>query len=272
MALTAHTHQKMIFVEMRRWLCLPHPSSYDLFMCGRFAMDSSVNEMITEFVEATGRPPEQWQLDWKPSYNVRPTDPVPILLETPVDRAEPLGPTIRRAELAQWWLTPPFAKQLRGRNPTFNARSETVTTLASFKGSVTKQRAVIPAIGYYETKTEGSSKNPYFIHPEDGLLYFAGLYSWWVDPTKERSDPSRWHLTTTILTRPAVGELAGIHDRTPVTLPADMVDTWIDPTTTGDQSLVDAAVAAATPVAESLQFHRIASPIRGDSPEMIRPV
>ena len=263
----------MIFAgETATRLCGSQLLSYDRFMCGRFAMDSSVNEMITEFVEATGRPPEQWQLDWKPSYNVRPTDPVPVLLETPVDRADPLGPTIRRAELAQWWLTPAFAKELKGRNPTFNARSETVTTRASFKGSVTKQRAIIPAIGYYETKTEGSSKTPYFIHPADGLLYFAGLYSWWVDPAKERSDPSRWHLTATILTRPAVGEVADIHDRTPVTLPFDMIDDWIDPQAVGDKALVDAAVAAATPVAESLEFHRIASPIRGDSPEMIQPV
>ena len=89
---------------------------------------------------------------------------------------------------------------------------------------------------------------------------------------KDGSDPSRWHLTATIMTRPAVGEIADIHDRTPVTLPFDMIDDWIDPRTVGDKTLVDAAVAAATPVAESLQFHRIASPIRGDSPEMIQPV
>ena len=235
-------------------------------------MDSSVNEMITEFVEATGRPPEQWQLDWKPSYNVRPTDPVPVLLETLVDKNDPDGATRRRAALAEWWFAPSFAKELRGRHPTFNARSETVTTLASFKGAVPRQRAVIPAIGYYETKTDGASKVPYFIQPEDGLLYFAGLYSWWVDPTLDRSDPARWHLTTTILTRPAVGQIATIHDRTPVTLPAEMLDTWIDPRIVGDKHLVDAAVSAATPVAEALEFHRIASPIRGDSREMIQPV
>lgn len=235
-------------------------------------MDDKVNAMITEFVGETGRSPEDWWLGWEPSFNVRPTDKVPVLMETLVDRDDPTGAVVHRAELAQWWLTPPFSKELRGPNATFNARSETVTERATFRGPLKRQRAVLPAIGYYETRTDGSAKVPYFIRPGEGLLFFAGLYSWWPDPAKAKDDPSRWHLTTTILTRAATGAVAQIHDRTPVTLPKDMIEEWIDPRTEGNASLVDAAVAAATPVAESLEFHRIASPIRGDSPEMIRPV
>ena len=234
-------------------------------------MDDSVNSMITEFVGETGRSPHDWQVGWEPSYNIRPTDRVPILIETLVDRDDPSGAVVRRAELAQWWLTPPFSKELRGRKPTFNARSETVTERATFRGPVKRQRAILPAIGYYESRTVGGSKVPYFIHPGEGLLFFAGLYSWWPDPSKAKDDHSRWHLTATILTRAAVGAVAEVHDRTPVTLPVDMIEEWIDPRTEADQSFVEATVAAATPVAESLQFHRIASPIRGDSSEMIRP-
>lgn len=241
-------------------------------MCGRFAMDDTVNELITEFVETTGLGPEDWRADWKPSYNIRPTDPVPILLETLADRSEPDGPTLRRAELAQWWLTPSFSKQLRSTQPLFNARSETVTEKASFREPIKRQRAIIPAIGYYETHSDGSSKVPYFIQPESGLLHFAGLYTWWADPAKDRSDSSRWHLTTTILTREAVGDVAWVHDRTPVTLPHELINDWVDPKTVGDQAFVEAMVDAATPVAEGLTFHRIPSPIRGDSVEMIQPV
>lgn len=36
--------------------------TYDLFMCGRFATDDTVNAMITEFVGETGRSPEDWWL------------------------------------------------------------------------------------------------------------------------------------------------------------------------------------------------------------------
>ncbi|MCL1487015.1 MAG: hypothetical protein MH186_03275 [Marinobacter sp.] len=46
-------------------------------------MDDTVNQMITEFVTATGRPPEEWQADWLATPIVRPTDPVPILLKDP---------------------------------------------------------------------------------------------------------------------------------------------------------------------------------------------
>jgi len=34
---------------------------------------------------------------------------------------------------------------------------------------------------------------------------------------------------------------------------------------------VDAAVAAATPVAEALEFHQI-GPLKGDGPELVKPV
>lgn len=234
-------------------------------------MDDRVNQLITEFVEETGGEPGDWFERWRPSYNIRPTDDVPILLARPADRADPDGPIVHRAELARWWLVPSFAKQLKSPAPTFNARSETAAEKPSFRASVVSKRAVLPAIGYYETKTEGSTKTPYFIAPAHDLLYFAGLYSWWPDPAVAPDDPARWHLTATILTRAAVGEVANIHDRTPVTIPRDFVDTWIDPRTDGDAALIGAAVEAATPVAESLAFHRIASPIRGDDAAMIAP-
>ncbi len=242
-----------------------------LSMCGRFAMDDRVNEMIVEFV-AVGGDSNAWKPDWRPSYNIRPTDQVPILLETLADRHDPDSATLRRAELAQWWLAPSFAKELKSRHPMFNARSETAAELVSFRASVKNKRAIVPVSGYYESKTEGKTKTPHFIHAPEGLLYFAGLYSWWADPTKETDDPSRWHLTTTILTRESVGEVAAIHDRTPVTLPVEAIETWIDPRTTGDQSLVDAMVDAATGVAETLEFHEIRSPITGDALEMTQPV
>ena len=117
-------------------------------MCGRFAMNDAVNAMITDFVLATGRDPDEWMSSWVPSYNIRPTDSVPILLETLVDKSDPAGPTTRRAELAQWWLAPSSARSLRGSAPMFNARSETVTERPAFRGPVKRQRAIIPAAGY----------------------------------------------------------------------------------------------------------------------------
>ncbi|PYI69824.1 hypothetical protein CVV68_01590 [Arthrobacter livingstonensis] len=56
-----------------------------------------------------------------------------------------------------------------------------------------------------------------------------------------------------------------------MTLPPSFWDEWLDAEQDGDQGLVDAAVAAATPVAEALQFHQVA-PLKGEGSELLRPV
>lgn len=226
-------------------------------MCGRYALNDEVNAMIEDFIRATGGSPHEWTPDWQPPAEIRPTDDVPILLESLDEKKDPNSTTTHRAELAQWWLTPSYSKTLRSKYPTFNARSDTVTKLASYRGPVKRQRAILPASGYFEWHTEGKSKTKYFIADPAGLIYFAGLYSWWPDPAKAADDPRRWHLTATMLTRDAVGDLAKIHPRTPVTLPRDFVEEWIDPHTEGTQEFVDMAVDLATPVAEGFTAQHV---------------
>lgn len=229
-------------------------------MCGRFAVDSEVNELISDFV-ATGGDIH----DWRPSYNLSPTDRVPVILES-----VKTGELVRRLELARWSLTPSWSKELTMKGPTFNARSETAATTSMFKASVASKRALIPATGYYEWHTEGKHKTPYFIHDPVGELAFAGLYSWWRDHSKADDDPDRWVLTATILTMDAVPHLAPIHDRNPVVLPSSFWQQWLDPSLVGDQELVDEARAAAVSVAESLEFHEV-GPVKGDGPELMQP-
>lgn len=68
-------------------------------MCGRFAMDSRVNEEITEFVTRTGRKPEDWRADWEASYNIAPTQQIPVLIDSAKTRRSPLraGALVPRA-------------------------------------------------------------------------------------------------------------------------------------------------------------------------------
>jgi len=203
-----------------------------------------------------------------PSWNVRPTDRVKIVVESQKDD----DPPVRRLEGARWSLTPSYSDTLAMKGPTFNARSETAGTTSMFARSVASKRAVIPASGYYEWRTEGKVKTPFYIHGTEPFVGFAGLYSWWRDRSKGDDDPARWVLTATILTMDAVAGLRDIHTRTPVTLPSEWWDEWLDPTTEGDQSFVDAAVQAAVPAAEELRFHEVA-PIRGDDrAELINPL
>lgn len=237
-------------------------------MCGRFAIDDKVNEDITSFVVRTGRKPQDWAPGWEADYNLKPTNLVPVLIDSAKTRT-------LIAERAYWSLIPPWSESRKLRFPTFNARAEGLVTKATWRGPVQQQRAIVPARGYYEwTGERPREKQPWFIHrPDGGLLGFAGLYSWWADRSQPEDDPARWLLTATIITSDAVPHLAGIHDRQPVILPEDHWLAWLDPATTGDQALVDDAVRAGAGEAAGLAFHRVARfGTAAAGPELIAPV
>ncbi|WP_231369314.1 SOS response-associated peptidase [Frigoribacterium sp. CG_9.8] len=216
-------------------------------MCGRFAMDKSTDDLIEEFVAVGGD-----FRNWRPGWNIRPTDRIAVVLESMVDAPEP----VRRLELARWSLTPNWSKTLKMKISTFNARSEGITGKASFKSAIRSQRALIPVTGYYEWQTDAvtKKKTPFYLRaPAGESLAFAGIYSWWKDHSLD-DDPGLWTLTTTILTADSVPRLAHIHDRNPVLLPPELWNDWLDPRIEGTQGFVDATVAAAHPVAESLEI------------------
>jgi putative SOS response-associated peptidase YedK len=231
-------------------------------MCGRFIISDTASDLAAMFdVEHEGENlPE-------PSWNIRPTEQIPIVLES-----AKTDPAVRRLESARWSLIPSFATESTSKFPTFNARAETAAEKPTFTASVRSRRALVPATGYFEWHTVGTVKTPYFIHSDDGMpLAFAGLYSWWKNPAAADRDPARWVLSATILTTDAEGPLAQIHDRTPVALPEEWWDQWLDPATQGDQALVDAAVTASRTVMESLNFYEVA-PVKGNGPELIEPL
>lgn len=208
-----------------------------------------------------------------PSYNVAPTDPVAIVL----DSAKTEPPT-RRLEPARWGLVPSWAKDLSIGARAFNARSEELEEKRMFQNALQKRRAIIPSSGYYEwqLQADGKTKVPHFIHPADGSpLLFAGLYEWWKDPSKPDDAPDRWVLSFTILTREAMGELGSIHGRMPVFMDQDHADAWLDPAVDYPRDVLDAAVDAAPYVAETLTWHAVGKEVgnvRNNSPELIEPL
>lgn len=228
-------------------------------------MDKEVDDLIVEFIAQTGRKAQEWRSSW----NVKPTNMVPVIIESSAGT----DTVQRRVELGRWSLVPPWAKELKLKFPTFNARSEGIMSRSTWKGPVKSHRAVIPVSGYYEWRTDASgTKTPFYIHPPDGeTLALAGLYSWWPNKSLPEDHEDFWTLTTTILTSSAVDKLIDIHDRNPVPLSHDWVDDWLDSELEGDQGFVDAAVAAALPVASALELRQVA-PLRGDGPRLINPL
>ncbi|GAA1489900.1 SOS response-associated peptidase [Brachybacterium sacelli] len=144
---------------------------------------------------------------------------------------------LRALRVARWGLLPPFAQDETFSSRTFNARRETLAERNSFRGSLGRYRAIVPMDGYYEWVRDGAGKRkqPYYIAPADGSpLYMAALVSWWKGPGGHEGPAAgadgRYLLSATIITRAATGELAEIHDRTPVMLRRGQVDAWLDTT------------------------------------------
>ncbi len=229
-------------------------------------MDDKVNEQITEFVERTGRRPEEWAPNWEAAYNIAPTEQIPVLIDS-AKTGE------LRFETAHWSLVPPWSKSLKLKFPTFNARAEGILEKNTWRKPVQSHRAIILARGFYEWTGPKGSKQPWFMsHPDGALVGMAGLYSWWRDHSKDDDDPDRWVLTATILTSDAVHTLEDIHDRNPVILPEEMWLHWIDPSVVGDQTLVDEAVRAGVAEAEQLRIDQVRPfGARDDGPELIQP-
>jgi putative SOS response-associated peptidase YedK len=222
-------------------------------MCGRFAMDAVVNDLIEELVAEHGYHLLGDVHDLLPRDNVKPTQQVPIALHSAKLGTDVVAP-------ARWGYVPPWATSLAAApRPTFNARSESAMSregdgrASMWRTPLTKgQRCLFFASGYYEWSGPKNHRTPHWINPTTGVLAFAGLYGWWADPERPPDDPGRMRLTATMLTTASVPELADIHDRNPVPLPRQVWARWLDPATDGDQALVDAMVAAATPVLAAL--------------------
>jgi len=184
----------------------------------------------------------------------------------------------RELHAARWGLVPRWSKDGPGNSsPLINGRIETILEKPSFKDSVIRRRCVIAASGYYEWHVaEDGSKQPFYISAgPDGMLALAGLYEWWRDPSKADTDPSRWLLSATTLTKDTAPELAHIHDRNPVLLTPETLDAWLDPNIVGDQALLDAVSSDSNLVAAEVEFYPVdaaVGSVRNNSSDLIRAI
>jgi putative SOS response-associated peptidase YedK len=206
----------------------------------------------------------------RPSWNVAPTQRVRLVAE----RLDPeTGELTRTLETARWGLVPVWAKSRSVGARMINARVETVTEKPSFRSAALKRRALVPAEGYYEWQKAGDRKIPHYLASEDGsLLGFAGLYEFWKDPELPEDAEDQWLMSCTIITTSAADALGHIHDRTPLIVPPDLQDDWLDPhlqDKAGVQQLLDA-------MPEPRLVPRVVGDavgsVRNNGPELVEPV
>lgn len=206
-------------------------------MCGRYADSRSGDDLAlefeAEFVEEdlpAGPPPPA-------NFNVAPTDPIfAVRMRVPKESGgtEPRAP-YRELSVARWGLVPSWAKDRSIASKMFNARVESLTDKPAFRKAFAKRRALIPADGWYEwtPRADGPGKQPYFMTPRDGSgLAFAGLWEIW------GTKPDLL-LTATIITIPAQGPLAEIHDRMPFVLPRERWAEWLALDTADPEQLLE---------------------------------
>lgn len=180
-------------------------------MCGRFTITMDADD-VREQLELTSLP-----VDWRPRYNVAPTQPVAVVADA----------ASRQVEWMRWGLIPSWAKDMEIGSRLINARSETVIEKPSFRQAFARRRCVLLADGFYEwQRPEGKSgpSIPYFFHLVDRKPFgFAGLWETWRTPEGESIK------SCTILTTEANEVVAPVHDRMPVILRGADLWRWILP-------------------------------------------
>lgn len=225
-------------------------------MCGRYVQSRSVED-LERFLKPDLLSPDLPH----PSWNIKPTDQISVLLTDRKNKG------IRRLHPARWALTPHWSPTLKTRSPLFNARIESVLETPSFRESVKNRRCVIPACGYYEWTGDRDNRIPHYLRGSRPLL-FAGLTSWWHDPVA-RPDEG-WVLTATILTTDSYGPMERIHNRIPVFMTDALIDEWLSPDLEADEAFLDAVSEQSLSVGVTLSEHEV-KPLRGDGPHLIDP-
>jgi putative SOS response-associated peptidase YedK len=190
-------------------------------MCGRYVSVRSNEDLTGEFdaVDATNG---EWTA---PNFNVAPTDPVRVVVNRPLrdEQGTPAETPSRQLRVVSWGLIPSWSKDRKTQGRMFNARVETVATTNAFRRAYAARRCLVPADGWYEWQKTDAGKQPMYMTAEDGhSVAFAGLYEFW-------GEQGQTVTTCTIITAPAAGPLAEIHDRMPLVLPRTSWQRWLDP-------------------------------------------
>jgi putative SOS response-associated peptidase YedK len=182
-------------------------------MCGRARLSSDVSEIKVAF----RIPPERPTPNFAASWNVAPTDPLPIVRYDAKDRQ-------RSLEVMRWGLVPFWAKDIKVGFANINAKAEGIENKPAFREAFRQRRCLVPVDNFYEwKKVDDGGKQPYAIGLKGGgLMALAGLWETWRAP----SSGERVRSFAIVTTEP--NELcAQLHNRMPVVLAREAWPAWL---------------------------------------------
>jgi len=211
-------------------------------------------------------------------FNIAPTQEVPAVTQGREGD--------RKLRMLRWGLIPPWAKSVSVGNQMINARCETLLERPAFRVPFESRRCLIPADGFFEwaevpvEQLQGSlfgsastghtaktRKQPYHITMKDGSPFaFAGLWSRWSDPDGHLVD------SCTIITTPANGIIAPVHDRMPAILRRKEFSHWLDRHVKDLRELQPLLAPYPASEMKLTPVNPVVSNPRNDSPECIEPV
>ncbi len=198
----------------------------------------------------------------KPSWNIGPQRTLFAL----TDGGE------RVVDSYKWGLLPSWAKDPAISNKMFNARAETVREKPSFRSAFAKRPCVVAVDGFYEwDHREGNAKQPHYFTRTDGeLLLFAGLHEFWRD--KDLGEDAPAVKTCTVITTTPNDDIDGMHNRMPVILELDEIETWLDYRDESPelrQAMLDPAPIGTL---QHIAVGTRVGNVRNDGPDLIEPV
>lgn len=146
------------------------------------------------------------------SFNIAPGQTAPVILNT--------NPEFIQQE--RWGLIPYWHKPGDKLLKLINSRSDSLITKPGFKRYLERKRCLIPTTGFYEWKTIGKVKQPYFIRLRNEELFsFAGIWEEFANSDAELI------YTFSIITTEPNSLMAEIHNRMPVILRKEDESEWL---------------------------------------------
>lgn len=188
-------------------------------MCGRARLATDYSEIKIQLGLQDFEPP-----NLRPSWNIAPTQDVLVVMLHPETG-------VRVSQKMRWGLIPSWSKEPKMKYPTFNAKAETVATLASFRGAwKAGRRCLVVMDGFYEWRK--GDKQPFAIaRVKNKLTVMAGLWEIWRAPSGETIK------SCTVITTAANELLQTLHDRMPVILAEKDWPAWLGETKASEDDL-----------------------------------
>ena len=149
-------------------------------MCGRYVLYSKEKFK------------NKYNINISPNYNISPNQEVYVIDQN------------MNIMKLKWGIRAEWKKSL-----IINARSETMEIKKSF---ASLNRCVFISDGYYEWKSRGKLKTPYYHYIPNSFLYFAGLWN---------------HKGCVVVTMDSFHYLSKVHKRQPFFLKENQIDSWI---------------------------------------------